>query len=95
MDRKIPANEEAAARAIDAMENPITQTLLRFALARARMQFMRSPDQTAEDWESRLPVAPFDMHFLVKVLSSVFEQEDVLRRVLDGQSLEEATGWNA
>lgn len=94
MNRKVPANEDEAVKAISAVEKPATRALLRMALAQARMQFMRSAQQTEEEWESQLPVAPFDMHFFVKVLTKVFDQDDALRKVLDGQSLEEATGWN-
>ena len=79
---------------MSAVENPATRTLLRMAIAQARMQFMRSAEQTEEDWERQLPIAPFDMHFFAKVLAKVFEREDVLRKILDGQPLEEATGWN-
>jgi len=87
-------NEESAAAALDAINEPVVRNLVELAVAQVRMQFMREAGQTEDEWDSRLPNAPFDMHFFVKVLSQVFAREATIRRILDGQTVAQATGWD-
>jgi hypothetical protein len=47
------------------------------------------------EWEDRLPAAPFDRDFFVRVLDVALGNRDVTTRILAGESPDEATGWHA
>jgi hypothetical protein len=89
-----PLREDGAETILRSEEDPITGELMKLCLATARMRFMRSTDSTDAERESRLPVAPFDMEFFMSVLKDVFSRRDVLERVLGGESVASATGWD-
>jgi hypothetical protein len=94
MDRKVPLNEEEATVVLSSMKDPVARELVRLVVARVRMQFMPRHGESVEERERRMPAAPFDMHFMVQTLVSVFSQHETIRKVLDGQTLAEATGWD-
>lgn len=71
-ERQDPLNENMAADAIDTLANPIARRLLGGALEWAGLHFRRQPAQSDADFESRLPVAPFDFRFYSQVLATMF-----------------------
>jgi len=64
------------------------------AVAAARMQFIRTEGQTEDAWRRQLPISEFDMGFFARVIAEAFRSEEVLRAVLNGSSIEEASGWD-
>jgi hypothetical protein len=94
MERKFPINEEGVDVVLASLRSPVTKNLVRLAVATARMQFIRKDGQIAEDWLGHLPVSEFDMGFFARVVAEAFRNEDTLRAILNGSSLEEASGWD-
>lgn len=93
MDRRVPQKEEEAAAAIASVDSKPIQNLIRMAIGQARLELVRGLEQSEDDWARSLPVAPFDMEFLVRVLKKAFRDEQTVRQILDGASIAEATGW--
>jgi len=94
MNRNAPINEELAATIIDSVQDPVVQNLLRLGIAAARMGFVRWEGQSMQDWEQGLPAAPFDMEFFARALARAFAHPDVIRRILDGETIAQASGWD-
>lgn len=93
-DRPVSLNETEARALASAIVDPVARNLVNFTLATVRARFLKYADESATERESRLPAAPFDMAFLVHALVDTFKNPDVLRRMLDGQTIAEATGWD-
>ncbi len=94
MDRSRPINEEGADAVIASTRDAAVQNLLRIAIASARVEFMRRTDQSEVEWKQQLPGAPFDMEFFARVLAKAFAQPALVKRILDGASVAEASGWD-
>lgn len=90
----IPLGEEGAERVVASIEDPVVKNLVRVSVAEARMRFMRSPTETEEEWVSRLPAAPFDMEFFASVLTKVFSRRQIIERLMQGESIEQASDWD-
>jgi hypothetical protein len=85
-----PLNEETAEEVIAGIESEPIRNLVRMAFAVARLRFaMRNGAE-----ESSLPAAPFDMAFFASVLAEAFRSEETVRRVILGESIPTATGWD-
>ncbi len=89
----LPINEEGVDDVLATIRSPVAKNLLRVAVATARTQFILKEGETEQVWRDRLPVAEFDMGFFARVIAEAFRNEDMLRAVLDGKSIEEASGW--
>lgn len=94
MDRAIPINEDGAEAVVSSVVDASLRNLLLLFLANARMQFMRRSDQSEEEWLAQLPTTPFDMEFFARVLSKSLARPDIIRRIMDGASIAEASGWD-
>jgi hypothetical protein len=94
MDPKLPINEEGVDVVLASLRSQVTRNLVRVAVATARMQFLRKEGQTSEAWLSQLPASEFDMGFFARVVAEVFRNEEMLRAMLDGASIEKASGWD-
>lgn len=94
VSRTTPINEAGADEVLAAIDSPVLKNLVRVAVATARMQFILRDGQTEESWASQLPKADFDMGFFARVVAQAFRNEDVLRAILSGSSIEEASGWD-
>lgn len=94
MDTAHPVNEAQVDMVLADIASPVTRNLVQMAVAAARMKFMRSMDQSEEDWENELPATPFDMGFFAKVVADAFKNETVVRSVVAGASIQNATGWD-
>ena len=94
MDRTVPLNEAGVDAVLAAIESPGRRNLVRMAVAVARMKLIRWDGQSDDEWESGLPEMPFDMGFLARAVSDAFKDEAVVRGILDGASIEQATGWD-
>jgi hypothetical protein len=94
MDRTIPINEAGAEAILKGVEDTAVQTLLRAVVATARMEFIRRTDQSEKEWQAQLPAAPFDMEFFARVLAKALAQPETVRRILDGASIAEVSGWD-
>lgn len=94
MEKTIPVNEEGVDSVLAVLGSGVTQNLVRIAVATARMQFIRQAGQSEEDWRNQLPIEAFDMGFFARVLAKAFADEHVLKAILNGASVEEATGWD-
>jgi hypothetical protein len=93
-DRRSPLREDGAERIMAAVTDPITRNLMTIALAAARMRFMRAANLSQAEWEARLPLAPFDLEFFASVLEQVFSKHEIIERVLRGESVPSASGWD-
>ena len=95
MDISILINENEAQQLVTSIEEPVTRNLVLFAIAEARRRTIRWVDQDESDYRRGLPSQPFDMEFFASVLTSLFEKSDIVRRVLDGQTLAQASEWES
>jgi hypothetical protein len=91
---RIPLNEEGAERVLAEIESKVVRNLVRMALAQARLAFIHTDGKDKSEWEASLPRSPLDTEFFVRTLAEAFRNEETVRRVLNGESIEEATGWN-
>jgi hypothetical protein len=94
MSHPLLLNEDEAYTVLSEVKDPITQNLVKFAIARLRMRLAAGGEGADAAWQRRLPAAPFDMCFLVQVLIDMFEKQRAIRQVLDGKTIAEATGWD-
>jgi hypothetical protein len=79
---------------VASIDDPIVRNLVALVLARTRLRFLKVDNMSDEQWRENLPSAPFDMKFLALSLAEIFAKPDLIRRVLDGQSLAQASGWD-
>ena len=93
MRKTLPINEEDVDDVLATLSSPVAKNLLRVAVATARTQFVRKEGETEQVWGNRLRFAEFDMGFFARVIAEAFCNEDMLRAVLDRESIEEASGW--
>lgn len=91
---EIPFNEAGAERVVSNIDAPILKNAVQFSLAKARMRFIREAGEDEYAWRTQLPAAPFDMGFFASVLKEVFSRPEVVERILRGESIEQATGWD-
>jgi hypothetical protein len=94
MERISPVNEEGVDAVLVTLKSPVAKNLVRMAVAAARMQFIRKDGQTEAAWRSELPISEFDMGFFARVVAEAFRNEEMLRAILNGSSIEEASGWD-
>lgn len=94
MPRWSPLREDGAQRILDAIDDPFVRSLITLCLAQARMRFIRGAGEGDVEFDAHLPVEPFDMEFFVSVLRSAFSNKVVIERLLAGETLEVATGWD-
>jgi hypothetical protein len=90
---KVLVNEELASAAIAATEDVVVRDLLKLGYAATVLRVARLEGETDDEWSARVPQAPIDMNFLVEVLRATFSQKDVLKKVLEGHSIADASGW--
>lgn len=93
MERTYPINEEGVDAVVATLSSPVAKNLVRMAVAAARMQFIRKEGQTEDAWRGQLPISEFDMGFFARVVAEAFRSEEMLRAILNGSSIEEASGW--
>jgi hypothetical protein len=94
MERTSPINEEGVDAVLATLSSPVARNVVRMAVATARMQFIRKEGQTEDAWRAQLPTSEFDMGFFARVIAEAFRSEEVLRAILDGSSIEKASGWD-
>ena len=94
MDDEILINEAKASETAKRIADPVTRNMVMFAIAEARMRAMRRVGQAESDWRAGLPETPFDMEFFASVVAELFAKTDIVRAVLNGESLAAASGWD-
>jgi hypothetical protein len=94
MERTSLVNEEGVDAVLATLRNPVAKNLVRMAVAAARMQCIRKEGQTETAWRDELPISEFDMGFFARAVAEAFRNEEMLRAVLNGSSIEEASGWD-
>jgi hypothetical protein len=94
MNDDILVNEAVAFSTAEQLADPVTRNLVLLAIAEARMRVIRRVGQNDDDWRAGLPEQPFDMQFFAHVLASMFAKADIIKAVLNGESLAEASGWD-
>jgi hypothetical protein len=94
MNDEILINDMDAHRIVESIKDPIAQNLVRLGVAEARMRATGRVGQAENEWRASLPARPFDMRFFVQVLSTMFGKTDIVRALLDGQDLAQASGWD-
>lgn len=94
MNKILPLNEDEAHIAVEEVSDPITRNLVRLAVGVARMQFIRYSGLSDNERSRRLPSAPFDMRFMVQVMIQTFSNHQTILLLLEGKTIEEATGWD-
>lgn len=87
-------NEEASYQLAQGHPDAVVRNLVLLGLAKARMRFIRGAAQSESEWRRGAPSGTFDMLFYAQLLVAVFERTELIRALLDGQTLEEAAGWN-
>ena len=87
-------NEEASYQLAQGQSDAVVRNLVLLGLAKARMRFIRGAAQSEGEWRRGAPSGTFDMLFYAQLLVSMFERTELIRALLDGQTLEEAAGWN-
>lgn len=87
-------NDRAAFEHVQRIADPVVRNLVGLGLAKARMAFVRVVGQTPAEWRPTLPGADFDLLFYVRLLESMCSETDIIRGVLDGKTLAEASGWD-
>ena len=92
--RSIMLNEDSALMAVSLIEDLVTRNLVKLGIGRTIMQFLRFGEESYDEWKRRLPVAPFDMLFMVNTLVAICKQHEAIRGLLDGLSVPQATGWD-
>ena len=90
----VPLREEEAERVIASIVDPVQERLVRVAVAEARRRFMRPTDMLELEWRKQLPAAPFDMEFFASIMKDLFSNRELIDRLLRGESIEAATGWD-
>jgi hypothetical protein len=88
-------NEEEVDVVLEGESHPVVREILKYAIAKARMRVMRFEDEGENEWRMRLPQAAFDMGFYLRTVLEVVSDLELLRALLDGKSLAEATGWDS
>ena len=92
-DQAVLANEDAARRYAESIENPVVRNFVLMGLSHAKMRVARKAGQKDSDWRAQLPSEPLDMEFCARVLASMCSRPEILRAILDGKALAEASGW--
>lgn len=87
-------NEEAARRYIEHLGDPVVQNLVLVGLSHVKMRVTRHAGQGDQEWRAQLPSEPIDLEFLARSLASMFSSSEVVRALLDGKSIAEASGWD-
>jgi hypothetical protein len=87
-------NEQASYQLAQAQPDAVVRNLVLLGLAKARMRFIRGAGQSEGEWRRGAPSVTFDMLFYAQLLVAMFERTELIRALLDGQTLEEAAGWN-
>ncbi len=87
-------HEAEARKRMDALDDRIAKELIRYCIGTARLSCARSKGTTEQEWRAGLPTAPFDMDFFARVLARVFTRRDTVERILAGESVAAATGWD-
>ena len=87
-------NEPSAQQLIDGITDPVVRNLVTLGVAEMRLRFSRPDGQAEEEWLATLPSASVDLQLYAEVLLSLFRKTELVRAVLTGQSLGEASGWD-
>ena len=87
-------NEPRAQQLIDGITDPVVRNLVTLGVAEMRLRFSRPVGQTEKEWLATLPSASVDLRLYAEVLLSLFSKTDLVRAVMAGQSLAEASGWD-
>jgi len=90
----LPLRQDEARRVIASVDDSVTANLLQLCLARMLMRHARAEGVTEMQFRSQLPVAPIDMEFVVSALKEVFSNRQLLEKIMQGQSIAAATGWD-
>lgn len=93
-DDPLIVNEEASYQLAQSLSDAVVRNLVLLGLAKARMRFIRASGQSESEWRRGAPSGTFDMLFYTQLLISLFERTELIRGLLDGQSIEQAAGWN-
>jgi hypothetical protein len=73
---------------LDEITDPVVRHLVDMAIAAAVVEVAQVGDDKV------LPAAPFDLVFFARVVATAFRRTDIVRKVLDGQTPAEASGWD-
>ncbi len=88
MDSPLLGDLKDVQRVLDGIEDPIVRHLVDIAIAAAMVEVGRVGD------DKLLPAAPFDLAFFAHVVAKAFRRTDIVRKVLDGATPAEASGWD-
>jgi hypothetical protein len=94
LNELILRSEEAAAF-IATQEDEVVRNLLRIAVATVGRRVAIGTNVSREEWAHCLPRTPFDMLFFVQTLARMFSNPALLRRVMDGETIAKASGWDS
>jgi hypothetical protein len=81
--------------AFDAIDDPITKNLVRIAVGMMTVRALpfHKPGSPAER-VAEPPVSPIDYAFFVRLMRDMFENREKLQKVMAGESIESAYGWD-
>ena len=92
MTSNLFVNESSAQQLIDGILDPVIRNLVTLGVAEMRLRFSRPVGQSEQEWHLTGPV---DLRLYAEVLLSMFRKTDLVRAVLAGQTLAEASGWDS
>lgn len=76
-------NTQAAKSLIVSADDPIIRTFLEICEWQVLYQFIRHDGLTDDEYEQRLPTAPFDMLFYIQQVKRIFEQKEKVQTLLN------------
>ncbi len=77
-------NVKAAKDLTASVEDPVIRTFLEICEWQVLYQFIRHDGLTDEEYEQRLPTAPFDILFYIQRVKRIFEQKEKVQMLLNG-----------
>lgn len=93
-ERQLPLNDDAARRRLERIADPTVRNLIQSVLGAAIVQLLHPVGMPDQEWDRRLPAAPFDLEYLVRILEIALGDKELVTRILAGESPESAGGWD-
>lgn len=81
---EILLNVREANEFVEGLDDPILKSLLQTALYKVYLRWVKSDNQTDEEFERRKPVVPFDMLFYITLVKDTLENKNYVKEILNG-----------
>ena len=82
---KLLINTSKARHLIDNNDDPIINAILEASLGTVLARFIvKDSNETLEDYEANLPDEPFDAHFYLQLIVTLFRDKEAMARLMKG-----------